>query len=264
MEKVKPGDAVDLRVYRDGQTKPVKVTSVKAGDLPDEGSAFFFGDGATTLPRLPRPPQPPIAPAAPFRFRFNDDGEVRFQLDPRAGAELEDGLRELKGGLLELRRAAPRMRLRVDADEADAESPAAERPPVRSRSAPRIAIAGDAAVAAINNAGGPAGVGPAVRVWGGEASDGMIRVNGLKLTTIDGDLATYLGEGSARGLLVLGTSNEWDGVREGDVILRVDGRDVRDGDAVSVHVRGRDAHHVEVIRSGKRLSLRVPLDSSVR
>jgi hypothetical protein len=33
VQKVKPGDAVELRVYHDGQFKTVKVTTVKASDL---------------------------------------------------------------------------------------------------------------------------------------------------------------------------------------------------------------------------------------
>jgi S1-C subfamily serine protease len=262
MEKVKPGDVVDLRVYRDGQTKSVKVTSVKAADLPESGNAFFFGDGAgMTMPGMPRAPDAPMPPSPPLRFRFDDDGELRFKMDPRSRIEMEEGIRR---GMLDFRRAMPKMRMRVDSDEEDAVPPAVDRSRTRSRSGPRIAMAGDAAMAAISDAGGPLEIGPAVDVWHGDDDEGMIWVNGLKLTKVGGDLASYFGDGSERGLLVLGAGAEWDGVRAGDVLLRVDGRAVRDGDAVNVQVRGRDAHDVELIRGGKRLSLRVPLDSGPR
>ena len=41
MEKVKAGDAVELRVYSGGQVRTVRVESAKASDI--EGEAFFFG-----------------------------------------------------------------------------------------------------------------------------------------------------------------------------------------------------------------------------
>ena len=41
MEKVKAGDAVELRVYSAGQVRSVRVESAKASDI--EGESFFFG-----------------------------------------------------------------------------------------------------------------------------------------------------------------------------------------------------------------------------
>src|SRR6187401_1354767 len=41
MEKVKAGDAVELRVYNAGQVRTVRVESAKASDI--EGESFFFG-----------------------------------------------------------------------------------------------------------------------------------------------------------------------------------------------------------------------------
>ena len=46
---------------------------------------------------------------------------------------------------------------------------------------------------------------------------------GLRLTTVNADLATYFGEGSASGLLVVQADAAWDPIRAGDVVLRVDG-----------------------------------------
>lgn len=46
---------------------------------------------------------------------------------------------------------------------------------------------------------------------------------GLRLTSVNADLATYFGEGSASGLLVVQADAAWDPIRAGDVVLRVDG-----------------------------------------
>src|SRR5579862_5980494 len=57
LEKLKPGDAVDLRVYADGKTRTVKVTTVKASELFHEQGMLGMNrewlDGTTTkLDRL--------------------------------------------------------------------------------------------------------------------------------------------------------------------------------------------------------------------
>ena len=49
MEKVKAGDAVELRVYNAGQVRTVRVESAKASDI--EGESFFFGFGPNGLYR---------------------------------------------------------------------------------------------------------------------------------------------------------------------------------------------------------------------
>jgi S1-C subfamily serine protease len=60
LEKLKPGDEVDLRVYGEGRTRSVKVKTVAASSVR-HGRGFFFGPGAIALPRAPAiPPMPPI------------------------------------------------------------------------------------------------------------------------------------------------------------------------------------------------------------
>jgi hypothetical protein len=108
LEKVKPGDQVDLRVYADGKLRTVKVTTVKASELFKEesmlhldsdwlaapgaiefdegGGAFkelsksfgklrdlpqtfeFDAPDAPMAPTPPTPPTPPGALSAPHRF----------------------------------------------------------------------------------------------------------------------------------------------------------------------------------------------------
>jgi serine protease Do len=68
MEKVKAGDAVELRVYSAGQVKTVRVEAAKASDLGGEG--FFFGGNGLggfrtiTVPRATRA-RPPIGDFEP-------------------------------------------------------------------------------------------------------------------------------------------------------------------------------------------------------
>lgn len=74
LEKVKAGDVVELTVVTAGRSRTLRVTTVKASELPGGGS---FGiritpDGAMgTWPEgfswvAPTPPAPPVAPAAPL------------------------------------------------------------------------------------------------------------------------------------------------------------------------------------------------------
>lgn len=87
MEKVKAGDAVELRVYSGGQTRTVRVESAKASDLRGEG--FFFNDGAVRSFTVPR-----AARVRPPGVEFDD-----FTTRARTKAELETNLRALQGAL---------------------------------------------------------------------------------------------------------------------------------------------------------------------
>jgi hypothetical protein len=50
LEKVKPGDQVDLRVYSDGKLRTVKVTTVKASELFKEDTMFHLGSDWLSAP----------------------------------------------------------------------------------------------------------------------------------------------------------------------------------------------------------------------
>ena len=86
MEKVKAGDAVELRVYSSGQTRTVRVESAKASDLQGEG--FFFNNGVRSfaVPRAVRVRPPGV--------EFDD-----FTTRARTKAEFETNLRALQGAL---------------------------------------------------------------------------------------------------------------------------------------------------------------------
>jgi S1-C subfamily serine protease len=72
LEKLKPGDEVDLRVYADGKTRTVKVKTIAASKL-SRSHGMFFGGSGMSLPRIaPMAPMPPMPPmdAMPARMRI--------------------------------------------------------------------------------------------------------------------------------------------------------------------------------------------------
>ena len=103
MEKVKAGDAVELRVYSAGQVKTVRVEAVKASDI--EGDGFFFDGGAFGRIRSMTVPR-----AGAVRVR---PPVVEFQgLAPRV--EVEKSIQSLQSAL-KLRAAALREPLKLQA-----------------------------------------------------------------------------------------------------------------------------------------------------
>jgi hypothetical protein len=78
---------------------------------------------APMQPMQPMRPMPPTPPTPPLNFRWSDDGTVRFRVDPRLRESVEEGMQGLERGMSELRRALPRMRMRIFDEEDDAPSP---------------------------------------------------------------------------------------------------------------------------------------------
>jgi serine protease Do len=98
MEKVKAGDAVELRVYSSGQTRTIRVETAKASDLQGEG--FFFNNGSGvrsfTLPRAVRvrPPQVELdeLPITTLRRRAEVEGSLR-ELQTRLRSSVEPAMK---------------------------------------------------------------------------------------------------------------------------------------------------------------------------
>ena len=106
VQKTKPGDPIELRVYANGQTKTIKVTSVKASELFNEGF-LRVGQSDWDAPELgslmlqygpmigdpserPFPPIPPMPPMPPGGGPGHDGGagERQFHIGaPAAPAE---------------------------------------------------------------------------------------------------------------------------------------------------------------------------------
>ena len=97
---------------------------------------------------------------------------------------------------------------------------------------------------------------------GRTSSAAAIDIAGLRLVSVGSELASYLGRGSERGLLVVDVPRWAQGsVRAGDVILAVDGTPVRSGDGgdeVTVSLpRFREAQ-LDILRDGMHHSVTLP------
>ncbi len=110
--KLKPGQSADITVVSGGRSRTVKVTAVKATELPHEnGFSFHIGDGdGFVIP--PMPPMPAMAPMAPFAPRVrvfrNGDGEGTFHYFDGVDSEVRRSLE------FELPRAMERVRGTLD------------------------------------------------------------------------------------------------------------------------------------------------------
>ena len=76
-------------------------------------------------------------------------------------------------------------------------------------------------------------------------------LQGIRMSPIDSNLASYLGRGSERGLLVLEMSDEWTGLVAGDVVLSIDGKSVREGEGIDIGIDSGRAQCVELLRGGE-------------
>lgn len=89
MEKVKAGDAVELRVHANGQVRTVRVEAAKASEVRGEGGAFFFDDSGGVLQRLR---DVEVFPGGIIRMRR---GSAAVEVLPKL--ELERRLRTTRG-----------------------------------------------------------------------------------------------------------------------------------------------------------------------
>jgi len=85
----------------------------------------------------------------------------------------------------------------------------------------------------------------------GPGQGGVFIIEGIRMSPINANLASYLGRGSERGLLVLDIEDAWVGVLAGDVILSIDGKAVRDADGLRVGVDVDKEQCVELMRGGE-------------
>ena len=112
---------------------------------------------------------------------------------------------------------------------------------------------------------GPPGQGPQVNQKGQGKSSGttvsrssadspegaVFLVSGIRMSPINSQLASYLGEGSERGLLILEISDKWEGLIAGDVLLSIDGRAVRKNGMSYVSLDESKDQCVRILRGGQ-------------
>lgn len=74
LQKMKPGDEADLRVYFNGQYRNVKVKSVRASDLPRRRRAMTIMGDERIGPVVPMPPMAPMPDLAGLRTMLSRVG----------------------------------------------------------------------------------------------------------------------------------------------------------------------------------------------
>jgi hypothetical protein len=79
-------------------------------------------------------------------------------------------------------------------------------------------------------------------------------VAGLRVTSVGDEMASYFGEGSERGLLVVEADSSWAPLRKGDVILRIDGVAV-DSEGLGDALDPRRASRVELLRRARVITV---------
>lgn len=79
-------------------------------------------------------------------------------------------------------------------------------------------------------------------------------VPGLSLSPVSDDLSDYFGDGSERGLLVLQAESSWNPIRNGDVILSVDGAPVTP-DRLRQALDSRGPVRIEILRRRRQMTV---------
>jgi serine protease Do len=266
---LKVGDDVDLRVYQNGSYRTLRLRAVRASELPRRRGVFIFGDGAAgALPAIPMPPDD---------FDGSMIGaEVRRAIEramEATGRSLEGVGRTLDGVGRGLNRARIQWN-NDDDDNDDASTPSpsgaragavvSTRRPFRTAlgaagGTPPTAIATSAGTNFVYSTTAAPVVARAGSGYSYSTNDATINFAGLKLSLVDRELAGYLGEGSEAGLLVTSVPEWADGLRKGDVILRIDDRPVRTGDSAVVDFGDARSATIEILRKGERSKVAVTL-----
>lgn len=248
-----PGDDVELRVYADGRFHTVQLRAARASDLSRRHNSFMItGEGLGVM-------GPDVTPPG------FDGAVINGQMRDAIERAMEGANRALRG----MGRSLERTRIYFNDDMPDeAPRPESIEPvhiePLEPSQLMRLRI--PAPVPPVRTAVlGQADTDMARDVAITDAPSAISRTNaldiaGLRMVPVGRELATYLGAGSDRGLLVLAVP-QWarDVVRAGDVLLRVDGRDVRPAsDEVSVALpRFREAQ-LDILRDGVHHSVTLP------
>jgi serine protease Do len=263
---LKVGDDVDLRVYQNGSFRTLRLRAIRASELPRRRGMFIFGEGGSmALPAVPMPPDE--------MFDGSAIGvDIRRAIE-RAMEATGRGLEGMGRTLDGVGRGLGRTRVQwYDDDNDDDRSPPApsstrpvapaRRPfqtasaaPARTVATTAIATSGDVATAY---------AAPAIAVGGSGSysySTDATTVNfaGLKLSLVDRELASYLGAGSETGLLVTSVPSWADGLRKGDVVLRIDGKPVRAGDSASLEFGDARSATFDILRKGESTRVTVAL-----
>lgn len=92
----------------------------------------------------------------------------------------------------------------------------------------------------------------------GRTDGATMSLSGLALAAVDRDFAQRFGPGSEDGALVVRSDDDWEPLRAGDVILTIEGRGVRDGNALDVTFNRTRELRVEILRNGRKQTVTLP------
>ena len=253
LRKLKAGDQVELRVWSAGQFKTVRIKTEAAEDVYEEGRgwSFFFGnnEGGPVIQGLP---------GERIRMILPENGEgsrIRTPVAPRPPVELY----RVPGPGTQLQGdEAPRARQQpplTSASYAPSTSAPTGRSFARSAAQPPAArqrpVGFDEPIDPIDP------IAPGFLMAIGSGQHYVLELPGMRLAKVGADLADYLGAGADRGLLVLEIEDVWAPLKIGDVILAVNGRAVRNGDAAAVALDTEGENTIELIRRGRKITVRV-------
>lgn len=221
MRKVKPGDVVHLRVYANGQFKTMDVKAASEADVfANEGWRSLLDEAGEVRAVPAVPPEPPMAPMRPMRPMPPMPPSYR---DDRAMVERERALRRAEQGMRDAERRMRTMQYDFDGRR-------------RGFGGMNGRISVDRHDDSITATA--------------SGNSYVLRVHGVQLAPVNSGLASYFGSRSANGLLVLSADSST-GLRAGDVILKVNGKSVRDGDTARISLSTRQDNKVQVLRKGK-------------
>jgi C-terminal processing protease CtpA/Prc len=217
------GEQATLRVFGAGKFRNVPVQLSSSGAAPNAGSG-----GIVISPAAPTIPTPAPTPSVAIATTMSGTSTITTALHSLTDLEAQlrrladdEGSSALADSLMQSARDLAVVQRRIRAAQADQRrrfDDSADRPATR------------------------------------RATSGSTEVPGLSLSPVSEDLADYFGDGSERGMLVLQADATWSPIRNGDVILSVDGspvtparlRDARDS---------RQPVRLELLRRRRQMSV---------
>ena len=256
VSRLRPGDNVDLRVYANGDFRRVRLRVARASDLPRRRGFMISGDGMGMGMGMGMMPG-----GLPLDFDGAIIGEQVRSAIERAMSGAGRALEGVGRGL---------NRSRVWQDDEDLPKKRVEPiepihieplEPSRFKRIEPMKIPFTSALLDDSSLTAPMVAAVAVESEP-RKNPSALNIAGLRMVPVGKELATYLGKGSERGLLVIDVP-QWaaSALHAGDVVLSVDGSCVRAGDGsdeVTIALpRLRDAQ-LDILRDGVHHSVTLP------
>jgi hypothetical protein len=272
LRKIQPGDEVTLRVYADGRYKTVRLQTAEApaaarrraavaaeekeeAATPRESASNRESSSARGTVAVRR-----RATVAGVIEALNDAQTQLLQLlEDESPGRMRDALRQAEQQIAELQqqlRDARPARPETSRPEAGrSEEPRFEVPRPEPARRPSSEDEDSVSTARPPRRPLPAVRNPVTVIAQSEGEGDTLSLNGLRLSLVTPGLASYFGEGSERGVLVVEADSSWSPLRAGDVILRLNGTRVRRNDRIRFELAPRQENTVDIMRRGREMTL---------